>query len=462
MGKFFRSLYLLIIDQIRLDYLYVNYGVEFRSVPPRRSMRDRVVLHRRAALIAASTAALSPIICPAPAPAVPTELPAVVPLFLCGGAYCAAYELDKQPFRAVVDTGSPFMLVDGTCGTGDASRWGCYRGNGRDAGLTDTDEIYGGSDVGVEWRRGDFRFVQARVDEQQRFVAERADAVSPRPLPLSANVPNAVFGIVRKEVDKGGGGAVFLGLAKRRLPRIRPTLLEQTDIASLRFDFVKRRMELSRVPLIPPSDDALKLLDLRSRGAPVAVYAVKVQRLVVNGEVIKAPRPIVAIIDSGTTGISISDDLFDSGLLPAQWRDARIELGPTERGRGSTVALEASIRNRRPPSPGVPASPVPLSSEEYDEFPLVCTPVRVPWFAPGFARDSVCGGNDPASTQFAKQGGMPEDGEAVSCRRTLAETRALFADDLGPRAPHVLFVGLAFLWQRTLTIDLDTERMTII
>ena len=219
-------------------------------------------------------------------------------------------------------------------------------------------------------------------------------------------------------------------------------------------------MELARVPRIPSSEDALKLLDLRSRGAPVAAYAVKVQRLVVNGEVVEAPRSIVAIIDTGTTGISISDDLFDSGLLPAQWRNARIELGPTE--RGSTVALEASIRKKRPPSPGVPPSPVPLSSEEYDEFPLVCTPVRVPWFAPGFARDSACGGNDPASTQFAKQGGKPEDGEVVSCRRTLAETRALFADDLGPRAPHVLFVGLAFLWQRTLTIDLDAERMVII
>ena len=430
-------------------------------------MRDAsVVLQRRAALIAASTAALTPFICPAPAPAVllgaavPPEPPAVIPLFLCGGAYCAAYEIDKQPFRAVVDTGSPFMLVDGTCSTGDVSKWGCYRGDGRDAGLADTDEIYGGSDVGVEWRRGDFRFVQARVDEQQRFVAERTDAVVPRPLPLSANVPNAIFGIVRKEVGKGGGGAVFLGLAKRRLPRIRPTLLEQTDIASLRFDFVRRRMELSRVPRIPPTEDALKLLDLRSRGAPVAAYAVKVQRLVVNGAVVKAPRTIVAIIDTGTTGISISDDLFDSGLLPAQWRDARIELGLTE--RGSTVALEASIRKKRPPSPGVPPSPVPLSSEEYDEFPLVCTPVRVPWFAPGFARDSVCGGNDPASTQFAKQGGKPEDGEVISCRRTLAETRALFADDLGPRAPHVLFVGLAFLWQRTLTIDLDAERMVII
>ena len=430
-------------------------------------MRDAsIVLQRRAALIAASTAALTPFICPAPAPAVllgaavPPEPPAVIPLFLCGGAYCAAYEIDKQPFRAVVDTGSPFMLVDGTCSTGDVSKWGCYRGDGRDAGLADTDEIYGGSDVGVEWRRGDFRFVQARVDEQQRFVAERTDAVVPRPLPLSANVPNAIFGIVRKEVGKGGGGAVFLGLAKRRLPRIRPTLLEQTDIASLRFDFVRRRMELSRVPRIPPSEDALKLLDLRSRGAPVAAYAVKVQRLVVNGAVVKAPRTIVAIIDTGTTGISISDDLFDSGLLPTQWRDARIELGPTE--RGSTVALEASIRKKRPPSPGVPPSPVPPSSEEYDEFPLVCTPVRVPWFAPGFARDSVCGGNDPASTQFAKQGGKPEDGEVISCRRTLAETLALFADDLGPRAPHVLFVGLAFLWQRTLTIDLDADRMVII
>jgi hypothetical protein len=430
-------------------------------------MRDaRVVLQRRAALIAASTAALTPFTCPAPAPAVlpgtavSLEPPAVIPLFLCGGAYCAAYAIDKQPFRAVVDTGSPFMLVDGTCSTGDVSKWGCYRGDGRDAGLADTDEIYGGSDVGVEWRRGDFRFVQARVDEQQRFVAERTDAAVPRPLPLSANVPNAIFGIVRKEVGKGGGGAVFLGLAKRRLPRIRPTLLEQTGIASLRFDFVRRRMELARVPRIPSSEDALKLLDLRSRGAPVAAYAVKVQRLVVNGEVVKAPRSIVAIIDTGTTGISISDDLFDSGLLPAQWRNARIELGPTE--RGSTVALEASIRKKRPPSPGVPPSPVPLSSEEYDEFPLVCTPVRVPWFAPGFARDSACGGNDPASTQFAKQGGKPEDGEVVSCRRTLAETRALFADDLGPRAPHVLFVGLAFLWQRTLTIDLDAERMVII
>ena len=412
---------------------------------------------RRAALLAASSVAVFSSTAPAPAAELwdrkivaqlQGELPAVVPLFLCGGAYCAAYEIDNQPFRAVIDTGSPFMLVDGTCGASDSSKWGCYRGDGRASGLADTDEIYGGQDVGVEWRRGDFRFVQARIDEKQRLVAAR---------------PNAVFGIVRKEVGKGGGGAVFLGLAKRRLPRIRPTLLEQlSDIASLRFDFVQRRMELSRVPLIPyPDDRALKLLDLRARGAPVAAYAVRVQRLLVNGVQIATRRPIVAVIDTGTTGISVSDELFDSGQLPAQWREARIELGPTEQG-SSVVALEASVRKRRPPSPGVPPSPVPLTAEEYNEFPLICTPVRVPWFAPGFARDSECGGNDPASTRFAQEGGWPDRGEVVACRRTLAETRALFTDGLGPRAPHVLFVGLAFLWQRTLTIDVDTERMTVV
>jgi hypothetical protein len=35
-------------------------------------------------------------------------------------------------------------------------------------------------------------------------------------------------------------------LAKRRLPRIRPSFLEQTDVASLRFDFIRKTLELSQ------------------------------------------------------------------------------------------------------------------------------------------------------------------------------------------------------------------------
>ena len=81
--------------------------------------------------------------------------PAIVPLFLCGGAYCLGYTIDGQPFRAVADTGSPFVLVDGTCTeAGARTPWGCFRGTGRSSGLEDTEELFGGEDVGVEWRRG--------------------------------------------------------------------------------------------------------------------------------------------------------------------------------------------------------------------------------------------------------------------------------------------------------------------
>ena len=151
--------------------------------------------------------------------------------------------------------------------------------------------------------------------------------------------------------------------------------------------------------------------------------------------------------------IQVSADLFDSGRLPTAWREARIELGPVGR-RGGVVALESSIRRRRPPAPGIPP-PRPPSSEEFDEFPLICTPVTVPWFAPGFARDSDCGGLDDGDGRRVQR--------PPTCRRTPAEALALLTDvELGPRAPHVLFVGLTFLWQRTLTIDVDDRRMTIV
>ena len=289
---------------------------------------------RRRALVA--TAATLTSINLRPTYSAPEEvLPAVVPLGLCGGAYCATYTIDGQGFRAVLDTGSPFMLVDGTCRNDDARRspWGCYTGDARSSGLGDTDELYGGEDVTVEWRRGAFTFDQLRVDEQLRSTLA---------------VPDAVFGVVRGYVGKGGGGAVFLGLCKQRLPRIRPTLLEQTNVASLRFRFVQRRLELSTSPLIPRAADALRLIDLRRRGAPVYNYACRLSGLVINGERVKldrcearqircgrhrhghdghlgdcmliasliACRCAVAVIDTGTTGISVDDRLLEGAHSP--------------------------------------------------------------------------------------------------------------------------------------------------
>jgi hypothetical protein len=392
-------------------------------------------------------------------------------------------------FRAVVDTGSPFVLVDGTCDAGGRSLWGCYRGNARPSGLPDTDELYGGEDVGVQWSVGRFELVDA-----SGFA-----------------IDHTTFGVVRTYVGKGGGGAVFLGFAKRRLPRIRPTLLEQTDVASLRFDFLGRTLSLSPTSLIPPSTDAVRVLDMRPRGAPVANYALRISRLLVNGQAIPLGRPAVAVIDSGTTGgrghpwraplstamrrhclysccrsphtrthaslpsthlldsitcelrpsctqltrrspswslsgISVCDQLFDSGLLPPQWREARIEF---ETEQGAVTALEASIKRRRRPLPG--ARPVDPSAPEFDEFPFIVSPVTVPWFEPGFG-NAECADGQPYQC----------NGRPVGRRQSLLEAwRVRRRDGLG-EAPHVLFVGLAFLWQRTLTIDVDDGRATIV
>ena len=128
--------------------------------------------------------------------------PAVVPLELCGGAYCVNYTIDRQLFRAVVDTGSPFVLVDGTCteeldGPRAKTLWGCYRGTGRPSGLAPTDELFGGMDVGTEWKRGELALGAAVRPTREGWVTDGPSLV--------ATVPDATFGIVRSTVDKGAG-----------------------------------------------------------------------------------------------------------------------------------------------------------------------------------------------------------------------------------------------------------------
>ena len=92
-------------------------------------------------------------------------------------------------------------------------------------------------------------------------------------------------------------------------------MLEQTDVQSLRFNFappsktaptvarnykfnstqqvpLQRTLCLSTRPLIMPTDDAVPLVDLRPFGAPLAPYACRVHRLVVNGGVVPSMHPI--------------------------------------------------------------------------------------------------------------------------------------------------------------------------
>ena len=322
-----------------------------------------------------------------------------VPLQLCGGAYCVGYSVDGQLFRAVVDTGSPFLAVDGTCSASSGpGRWGCYRGTPQSAGLADNELSFAGQDVIVQWRRGDFELTGP-------------DQAS------TLRVPDAVFGIVRASRGSFGSSAIFFGLVKAGGPRLGryPTLLEQTDIQSLRFDFLKRRMTLSRAPLIDQAAAAVPIVDLRPRpvNAPDLKYAARVERVLINGRVLPLDAPAVAIIDTGTTGLTLSEELYEARpeLYAERAASVRIELQDEQ---GGLQALEASVRRRRPDAAGIPSVDVDLASPEFDEFPLVVSSVPIRWGT-------------------GKRG-----------------------------TPYVLFVGLAFLWQRQVTIDVDARRMMVV
>ena len=123
--------------------------------------------------------------------------------------------------------------------------------------------------------------------------------------------------------------------------------------------------------------------------------AARVHRLVVNGKEVKLGRPCFAVIDTGTTGLTIADTLLGSPALPVAGAAVRTAEVVVATERGARFALAATRRAGA-------------------EFPLITTPCALPWFA-----------------------GRATAGAPV----------------------HVLFLGLAFLDGRRLTIDVDARRL---
>ena len=181
--------------------------------------------------------------------------------------------------------------------------------------------------------------------------------------------------------------------------------------------------------------------------------AARVHRLVVNGKEVKLGRPCFAVIDTGTTGLSISDTLYESPeelpLAGAAMRDVRVEF-LTEEGEQqqqqqqreppNVVALSATSRRKQEvevlqQGQEQREQEQQREREDREQFPLVVTSVPVPWF------------EQAADYTSAKQRAA-----AAEARRALLGT---------VEGPHVLFVGLAFLANRVLTIDTDTLRMTV-
>lgn len=251
-----------------------------------------------------------------------------MPLSKAGGAYFIYYRVDSALFRAVLDTGSPFLMIPGSCSQNTRAKTGCYRQQGVSSGLATTFEQFDGFEGEVEWRRAPFSFVNATGS-------------------MIVSSPMVVFGVADDDVMSGPGG-VFFGLVKETDAWIRPSFLGQTDITSFIIDLRKTNVNaddakndvldiggfkdeprpslaLSTVPFLSSVDYIPMTKDLRRVGDPVQHYVSKLKSITINGTPLipKDKRPIYAIFDTGVTGMVMSRELYDQRYMEARERRER-------------------------------------------------------------------------------------------------------------------------------------------
>ena len=127
--------------------------------------------------------------------------------------------------------------------------------------------------------------------------------------------PSTIFGVLGETQSFGGnaGGPNFgLIRAAAEDSEIRPPFLSQTPYKVLSFELrnlTSPMLELNSKAERPKKEIAAQLVDLRPLGAGVQYYSVMVQALLVDGVNI-LEGPTVAILDTGTTGLVLSKQLF--------------------------------------------------------------------------------------------------------------------------------------------------------
>ena len=239
-----------------------------------------------------------------------------VPLTYNGQEFFIYYRVDGSLFRAIIDTGSPFLLIPGTCGTNTRYKSGCYKNQGislSNSGLPPTYEIFDGFEGEVEWRSAPFWFVNAT-----------GSLIGP---------PRIIFGVASESILSGTGG-VFFGLLRDTDAWIRPSFLSQTNVQSIQLNLVTTNnvdasgtkspkmnsregnkvvettptLTLSAAPMIDPTNqNYIPLInDLRRKyGDPVTHYTARADEMQVNGYplVVSTNRkPIYVIFDTGVSG----------------------------------------------------------------------------------------------------------------------------------------------------------------
>ena len=242
-----------------------------------------------------------------------------LPLYKYDGVFCTEYDIGGVRMQAIVDTGSPFLVVPSICST----EWGCLTKNEQemfvDADLEDTTEIFGGQNYASKWKVG-------------------------KSIKLGNIALNGIiFSLVGEDAFRPPGG-VFMGLIKYKSDDIRPTFLSQTNFSCIRLNIPERTLELTSRHLINEAQNAVNLLDLRRDGDPVRHYTALIKELYINGMRIGKNKQLYAVFDTGTSGCVLQDDLFNDEGTPNPPREIKVVL---ESNEGNDVVLSASARSRK-------------------------------------------------------------------------------------------------------------------
>ena len=264
-------------------------------------------------------------------------------------AYTVSYIVGDTAFGAIVDTGSPFLVVPQTSCKADY-KWGCYRPNESHPapGLDPTYERFVGNEGLVEWREGRFQFGTF----PDAFSAASDFALL---FPQSSDM---TFGVVSESLLDGTGG-LFLGLVKETNKWIRPSFLGQSDVHAFSIDLREREGFDKSLTLYGATqqDDtnpnAIQLVrDLNKRYGDATIHYVGVaSSLKVNGYNLASSTrrsKIYVIFDTGCSGMSMSASLFNERYRIARERKEKSLWGDVDIAFNTVSGNKVSLNARKP------------------------------------------------------------------------------------------------------------------
>ena len=267
----------------------------------------------------------------------------------------------EEPFRlyrAIVDTGSPYLVLPSPGSMDDVQRtpkwrssaFACAQNRDESSWLTTsqygpTEEIYGAVTGQVNWKLARYTFRDPLLHTMLKIDGESQRTIRPSPYaPDAVGVVGILDNALTNEAT--GGGVIepyaLLGLIrnsnpnadKTRFPDPRPSFLEQESLStgphdnnnvleqkeyqikSFCINGPGREIKFSTQSLISTTEPVLQLVDLRTYGDFVDHYAVLVDSLTLDGITVTSQslmqfgrsvieQPIVAVFDTGLTGCLI-------------------------------------------------------------------------------------------------------------------------------------------------------------